>query len=191
MKKIFMAIALLTVTLGMMLSFCSCTLPTAQQQNTEEEVDDGSKAPKPELDLSDAQDNLEDEGYEVQYITDLEEMGNSEMVGITSLLFANDGDEGLNIYVCDTEEMAKYVFEQYRLMVKKQAIDMKYNIEIGKHLKENNKKEFTDSEYEALKDSIDSYEEQYERFEDDEYVVGRSGKKVWFGTKTAIDASKG
>ena len=49
--------------------------------------------------------------------------------------------------------------------------------------------ELTGEEEDYIKEQIKELEKELEEYDD--YVIGRSGKTVWYGTKAAIEASKG
>ena len=139
---------------------------------------------KPELDLDDAQDNLEDEDYSVRYEDDEDNLG----AGVEEYLSAyDDKDNYLRITVYASAKLAKLDYKARKLQIDTQIKETKLEIQQIEYLLENYKKDLDDpSDY---KDQLKDLEKELEQLE--EMVVGKSGKTVWYGTKDAINASKG
>lgn len=129
--------------------------------------------PKPTLNLKKAEKNLEKNDYEVEFLDDedyiLDEYGD-EGYAIEEVLYAeDDGDNYIVIYKFKTARDAKLYFEieDYEKAWSK----------LQKHVL---KKFGDDMEKEERKDLEKDIKES------EEYVCGRSGKYVWFGTKDAV-----
>ena len=143
---------------------------------------------KPNFDLEDAADNLEDEDYYVSYSDDEDELS----VGTVEKLTAYDDDNFLYVTVYATKKLADMAYEELKLELEREEEDLKREINHYKYLIKKFEDELDD------RDKLDYYEEVLEELEDEleelkdsEYVFGQSGKKVWYGTKDAIKDSKG
>ena len=183
MKKTLLRIFALALTLCTVLSLASCF------------------SPKPKRDLEKAEDNLEDEDYIVSYTDDEDKLP----INVVEKLTAKDDDDNeLTVTVYGDYKSARLAYKQLKLQ-KEYTIDSYertidyYEIQV-KMLKNQLKKyddDLKNAEIDALEDSIDEYEDMIKDTKKelkeykDEWVIGRSGKKVWSGTEKAIKASKG
>ena len=139
---------------------------------------------KPELDLDDAQDNLEDEDYSVYYEDDEDNL----QAGMVEMFSAyDDDDNSLYVVVFDSAKLAKIYYKAAKLELDAEIKATKIEIQEIEYLLENYKKDLDDPS--SYKDQLKDLEDELEELE--EMVIGRSGKTVWYGTKDAIDASKG
>ena len=139
---------------------------------------------KPELDLDDAQDNLEDEDYTVYYVDDEDELEAGMVEGLSAY---DEDDNFLYVVVFDSTKLAKIYYKEAKLELDAEIKAIKLEIQEIEYLLENYKKDLDDpSDY---KDQLKDLEDELEELE--EVVLGRSGKTVWRATKDAIDASKG
>ena len=137
----------------------------------------------PETDLEDAKDALEDAGYEVYYDDDIEEPGMEES------LSANDDDEYIRIYRFEKASTAKLYYETLKLEHEYELKRMKAELKLMKHMLSKYEDDLDRSEVKEFEDEIEDLEEDIEEFKD-EYVIGRRGKVVWYGTKQAAKDSK-
>ncbi len=183
MKKTLIRIFALVLTLCTVFSLASCF------------------AAKPEKDLEDAKENLEDANYEVDYVDDEEYLA----VNVEAYLKAdNDKDEQLTVYIYKDIKSAKLAYKQQKAAYEMEmeyaeyAID-KMELEL-KQLKNRLKKYEDDLDSDELDKLEEQIEDKEEAIEDSkeaikeykkEYVIGRSGKMVWYGTDKAIKKSKG
>ena len=156
---------------------------------------------KPNFDLEDAADNLEDEDYTSSSIgIEMYEDDEDKLdIGVVEELNAINDDDYLTVTVYATKKLADMAYdalersheaqlEYYKATIKR----LKYMIK--KFEDELEDREVSWSEYDNM---LEQYEERLEDLEKefkeykDEYVFGQSGKKVWEGTKDAIEDSKG
>ena len=173
MKKWLSAILCIVTVLMCVLVFASC-------------------AAKPELDLETAAENLEDEDYNVQYSDDEDELD----VNVAERLTASksNGDdyddyEYIQITVYKDVKSAKAMYEMLKLQQEVSKKSMKNEIEQLKNKLATYEDDLENEDIDDIEDEIEELEESLERLE--EIVYGRSGKTVWYGTKDAIDATKG
>lgn len=143
---------------------------------------------KPNFDLEEAADNLEDEDYVANFEDDEDELD----VGIVEELTAYSDGDFLYVKVFATKKLADIYYEDLQLGVEREKEDLKRKIEYYKYMIKKFEDELDD------RDELDSYEEKLEDLEDEledlkdsDVVIGQSGKKVWYGTKDAIEDSKG
>ena len=142
-----------------------------------------SCGPKPELDLEDAAENLEDEKYDVTYDDDCDE------AGIEERLSASNKDDYLYVTVYADAKLAKLAYKELQMEMKQEKEYYKLQLEYYEHMVDEYGKELESEEEDYYKEAIKEIEEELEKY--DEYVIGRSGNTVWSGTKTAIEDSKG
>ena len=143
-----------------------------------------SCGPKPELDLENAAENLEDEKYSVDYDDDCDEAGIEEYLRAT-----NGKDDYLYVTVYADAKLAKLAYKELQMEMKQEKEYYKLQLEYYEYMLDEYGKELESEEEDYYKEEIKEYEKYLEEF--DEYVIGRSGNTVWSGTKTAIEDSKG
>ena len=164
MKRILAAILLVVLTLSTVVLLASC-------------------GPKPELDLEDAAENLEDAKYNVIYNDD------SSEAGVEESLRATNKDDFLYVTVYADAKLAKLAYKELQMEMKQEKEYYKLQLEYYEHMVDEYGKELESEEEDYYKEAIKEIEEELEKY--DEYVIGRSGNTVWSGTKTAIEDSKG
>ena len=141
---------------------------------------------RPEMDLEEAKDNLEDEDYRVSYTDDEDDLD----AGYEEMLMASKDDDYLYVVKFGDVKSAKLAYEELKLEREAEIDETKLEIKKIEHLLKKYERDL-DS------DEIDEYEDELKELEDKlddmkkEFVYGRSGKVVWYGTADAIDASKG
>ena len=167
MKKLIVTLLAVAMLLSCLLVFSAC-------------------AAKPEMDLENAAENLEDEDYVVMYIDDEDDLS----ANVKERLQASNDDESLSITVYKDSKSASLAYKRLKLE-RDVAIDY-YNIQIDNY--ENMLKKYEDDledeDVEYYEEKIDELKEDLKEYKD-ENVIGKSGKTVWSGTKTAIKDSKG
>ena len=171
MKKILSSILVFIMLVGCVFTLASCS--------------------RPELDLATAKSNLEAKGFTVILQTNKDYLSE----GIVQKLTAYDGlysDEGqyLNIIVFDNTKTAKIALEEQEIIKKQSKENLEYQIELTEHLLKTYRDELSTSEIADYEDEIKEYEDVLATF-DDEFILGRKGKTIWYGTKLAIEASNG
>lgn len=130
--------------------------------------------PKPNLDFDSAKQNLAENGYRA-HVEDGEEYGGYLGEAIEQRLFAYDEDDNyIYIYEFKDSKAAKLYYEYI-----KEGSDAEY--EFYKRYLKKYGDDLTREEREELEDYIKELED---------WVVGRSGKYVWYGTKDAVNATK-
>ena len=158
--------------------------------------------PKPNFDLKEAENNLEDKDYTVnttEYKHPEDSNGRLERLSATS----EDGESNLEIVIFDNAKLANLYYEEcklereakiyiYEMQIKAQENELK---ELQTLLSKYGK-ELSSSEIDDLGDEIAELLSDIKEAKADlkelknESVVGKSGKKVWAGTKDAIKDSK-
>ena len=193
MKKIIVTLLAAAMLLSCTLAFSACSLFN----------------PQPETDLEEAMENLEDADYEVDYEEEVDEVGISEQLSA----FNEDGDR-ITIIVFEDKKLAELEYDKYKLTekmedemekaaekdAKKHGEDYNQSLVVEKYEEKSDK-----LAYEYAKHMLDKYDdelsdEEIENYEDivdryangePEIIFGKSGKVFWYGTKQAIEDSKG
>ncbi len=166
MKKLLTLFLALVMTFTCALTFSSCG--------------------RPEFDLKDAKKALEREDYSVYQIDDYDD---TETPYIVESLSARNGDDFLYIYIFESSSMAKLYLESIEMQYEHELEEMKLELKTLKKTVKKYEKELDDDVLDKLEDEIDDLEDEIEEGKD-ELVFGRSGKKVWYGTKDAVKDSK-
>ena len=160
---------------------------------------------QPPKDLETAADNFEDADYDVvMYYDDADDI---YIAGVVEYLLARENEkdgETLYIYVFETAKAAKLYYNTLKLgrdheieSIKNSIESYKAQIKYMEYILENCDDDLSKSEIESYEDRIESYEEDIEEMMEEleelkkEYVLGISGKTVWYGTKQAIKDAKG
>ena len=156
---------------------------------------------KPELDLEKAKDALEDEDYTVYYSDDEDDLP----VYAEGVLSASDDDDNY-VYImrfADAKTAKLYYntlkidrdneIAEIKAEIKSLKAEIKASEQVLKKYEDDMKSdeiEDLEDEIEELEDEIKDLEKELEDMKED-YVIGRSGKVVWYGTADAIKDSKG
>ena len=187
MKKFISLLLATMMILGCMLTLSSCFLL--------------KNDPKPELDLEDAQENLEDKDYTVIYKDNEDELPD----GVVEQLEAKNEENGytITITVYKDKDLAELAYkaqklndEMYTKMYKADdasAVRVRYAPKLSKieyqeakHMLENYKRDLDDDEIEKYKKIVDEYENG-----SSDTVYGHSGNVYWYGSKAAVEDSNG
>ena len=164
MKKL-LALALIIVSI---FSFASCSLFAA----------------KPEFDLDDAKDALEDADYTVIYEDDL------DTPGIKEYLRAYDSkDNSLTIIVFEDAKLANLAYQQQKLEFEYDKDELELEIKANEHRLDKYEDDLDSADIDSIEDDIKDMNKELKEMKD--YVIGKSGKTIWYGTKDAIKDSKG
>ena len=163
MKKTIKALVALMLVFCTLFSLTSCSVP--------------------ELDLEDAKENLEDEDYYVNY----DEEGEP---GLEESLSARSGDDFLYVYICESRKIAKLMYQELKLQLDYNIQSTEIEIKSVKHILNKFEDDMSDDEIDEYEDRLDELEDKLELLKK-EYVFGKRGKTVWYGTKNAIEDSKG
>ena len=171
MKKIVTILLAAAMLLSCAVVFSSCAIFT----------------PKPELDLEDAADNLEDADYYVSYTDDEDNLS----VGMEESLSASsdDGDDGLYIVKYADAKSASIAYDEAKMEIDNAKEEIKLSIKKYENILKKYEDDLDSDEIDYYEDLIKDLEDELEEY--DEYVIGKSGKTVWYGTKDAIEDSKG
>ena len=169
MKKIFSALLALVMLMGAVFMLASC-------------------GAKPELDLEEAEKNLKDKDYSVTYVKEYKE---DPSITATLSAYKKDGENSYSLYIYEYESsaMAKLYYKQLQAQKEYSIENLKAEIKMLEKYIDLYEDELKSEKIEKLNDEIKDLEEELEEME--EYVIGRSGKYVWYGDKAAVDASKG
>ena len=167
MKKILAMALAVVMLMGCVLTFASC-------------------GTRPELDIDDAEDNLKEEDY----IVSVNDDPSDPMYKAT--LYASNGDDSLSIYWFDSASVAKLYYQSIKLAEKQQKEELELEIKTLKKVIKLYEDEYKSSELDNLEDELKDLEKKLKDLKSGkDYVYGRSGKVVWYGTKDAIKDSKG
>ena len=168
MKRIFVAVLALAMVLGSILMLASC-------------------GQKPLLILEKAEDHLEDEDYSVSYAK--RDLG----TGVEAYLqaYSDRGNDHLTIIKFEKSSTAKIYYEEIKLEREQELATAELELEYLQKLLKLYEDDLKKSEVHAYEDMIDDLEDEIEELKsDEEYVFGRSGKYVWYGTPDALKDSK-
>ena len=138
---------------------------------------------KPKLNLEKAEEALKDNDYMVSYSDDVDEAGMEEA------LYAYKDDNSLVIIKYAKSSTAKLYYQQMKMELDNEIAALELDIKMAKHMLDKYEKDLDSDEIDELEDEIKELEKELEEYEED-YVVGRSGKYVWYGTAKAVKDSK-
>ena len=142
---------------------------------------------RPELDLDEAEDNLEDEDYYVSYNDDP-----SDPMYKETFSASNDDDDFLYIYKFDSAAIAKLYLKGLKLNEKQEKEQLELEIKMLQKLIKLYDDEYDSDELDELEDELKDLKKELKDLKNKKNVTyGRSGKTVWYGTKSAIKDSKG
>ncbi len=154
---------------------------------------------KPELDLEDAAENLEDKDYLVRYIDDKDELELNEV----ATLYASNDDDFLRVVEYKDAKSAKLAYEEIKMEYDLEIQEIKVEIEaieleikFYEHMLDEYDKDLDSDDIDDLEEEIDDLNDEIKDLEKnlekykEEYSYGRSGKFVWAGTVDAIEDSK-
>ena len=165
MKKILVVLLALAMLVSCVAIFASC-------------------GAKPQLDLEKAKDALEDADYDVSYEDDMSDY----TPYIEEYLEAGDDDDNeITIIRFADTKTAKLYYQSLKLERDYDIDTLKLQIKQAKHQLKKYEDDLSSDEIDALEDEIKELEKELEDMKDD-YIIGRSGKVVWVGTKDAIKA---
>lgn len=145
---------------------------------------------KPELDLDDAKDALEDAEYTVMVEDDKDTL--KEMIpGLVEMLSARDkdGDNTIYIYVFDNAKTAKLFYQQMTVSRDQEIEEKELMIKFYEHILDTYENDLSSDEISEYEDELKELKKDLEESKD-EFCYGRSGKTVWYGTEKAVEATK-
>lgn len=148
----------------------------------------GGQGPKPELDLEEAEKNLDKEDYMVSFSDDKDDFEDTPWIE-ARLSASNDGDF-LYIVVYNDSKMADLAFEEIKAEIANEIDAMKRTIKEYERILSKFEDDLDSDDVDDYEDKIKEIEKELEEYED-EYCYGKSGKTIWYGTKTAVEDSKG
>ena len=169
MKKFITTFLALAMILSCAVVFSSCGIFTA----------------KPELDLEQAAENLEDADYSVSYVDDEDELS----AGVVERLSAYNDDDYLTVTVYGDSKSASIAYKTLKSSFEYYVKEMKLEIQRLENVLNKYDKDLDSDEIDELEDEIKELEKELEELED--IVIGKKGKTVWSGTKAAVEDSKG
>ena len=145
-------------------------------------------APKPELDLEDAAENFEDEKYVVDYVDDEDYLapGQTEKLYV----YTDDYDDELTVIVFEKASTAKLYYKDHKLDMDIEYKELKAQLKFNEHMLKHFEDDMDSDEVDELEDEIKELEKELEDYKEN-YVIGRKGNVVWYGTKSAVEDSKG
>lgn len=169
MKKIVSLILALVMALGCTLALTSC-------------------GDSPELDFNKAKLNLEALDYFVT-VYENEDVLREEYIGANKALYAKKDDEKLYIAEFENSSSAKLYVEKYELELERKIEYAELEIEYYEHLLDEYAGQLDSEDIDDYNDEIKELKKDLEEYENE--VVGRSGNIAWYGTKAAVEASRG
>ena len=157
-------------------------------------------APKPELDLKEAKKALEKEDYTVSY-ADKEDL--EDVPYVEERLSAYNDEDSLMICIYADAKSAELHYKRAKLDRDAAIAEFEQEIEelelelafyeniLDKYEDDLDRDDIKDieDEIEDLMDELEDVEKELKEYKE-EYVIGKSGKTVWYGTKDAIEDSK-
>lgn len=181
MKKL-LALALIVVCI---FAFASCEYIPFLNQNKEEEVNE------PEnifTDIEKAAKRLEkNDDYYVRYSDDKDDINHPGMV---EFLYASGEDEDLAVVVFDNEEFAALYYESMMIEYNSGIASLENEIKVIEFTLENYEDDLDNDEIDEYEDELKELKKELEEMKED-YVVAKSGKTVWVGTKNIIEDAQG
>ena len=189
MKKIITTLLALAMILSCVLVLSSCSISIF--------------APKPELDLEDAAENLEDADYSVSYIDDTDELdvGMEEMLYASEVIDREDFDDEeeyyealdarnyITIVVYSSKKTADIAYQNAKAELDYEIKSTKLEIKSIQHTLDEYEGDLEDEQIEYYEEKLESLEKALDQLNNT--VVGKKGATVWYGTKGAIEDSKG
>ncbi len=168
MKKIISLLLALVMAVGCMLAVTSC-------------------GAEPELDFVVAEANLKLAGYSVNSRVFEDDVERVKTLSASKEI--NDIEDTIVITEYTDSTLAKLALEKQELSfeMEKQAIEL--YIEYYEHLIDEYASSYSAEKLADLKEKLNDYKVNLEMAEN--YVIGRSGNIVYYGTKAAIEATKG
>ena len=163
MKKIISLLLVLVLSIGCTLALTSC----------------GS----PELDFNVAKANLEAAGYDVEF----DEVSYS--FNMIKRLSAEKDDDQIIICEFKDSKSADLALEEYEIQLKQGVEAIELQIEIMEHILEDYADDYKSDEIDEFEDELKELKEQLAIYET--LSLGSSGCFMWYGTKAAVEASKG
>ena len=141
---------------------------------------------KPELDLSVARDNLEDRKYDVEYDRNPEDGCGAVVVQLEAY---GEDDEYICIFEFESNKVAKAVYKTLSTSINAEIASYEAMIELIELVLKEYSDEMTSDEIDEGEDLIKEYKKGMKEIKDN-YVVGISGKYVWYGTPNAVEDTK-
>ena len=138
---------------------------------------------KPRLDLEKAEKALEDNDYYVSYSDDIDEPG------IEESLYAYKDEHTLVIVKFEKSSTAKLYYQQVKMQMEQEIESLEMEIKLTKHMLSKYDDDMDSDEIDDLEDELKDLEKELEEIKED-YVIGKSGKYVWYGDAKAIEDSK-
>ncbi len=173
MKKIITALLIACMLVSCIAVLSSCDLFSSKV--------------KPELDLEDAKNALEDEDYLVVYVDDEDDLD----VGMKESLYAyNDDEDGLYIIVYADSKLATWAYEELKAEYDAEVDELKREIDKLEHILDKYEDDLDSDEVDDYEDEIKDLKKDLKKMEE-EYTFGKSGSTVWYGTANAAEDSKG
>ena len=143
-------------------------------------------APKPNKDLEEAAENLEDEKYMVTYTDDEDELE----VNVAEKLYATDGkDNYLSVTIYNDSKSASLAYKEMKMQYDAEIDEIKLEIKNYENMIKKYEDDLDNDDIDDYEDEIKELEKELEEAKD--FVFGKSGKMVYAGTKDAIKDSKG
>ena len=174
MKKILAALLALMMVVACVATLASC----------------GKAVP---ADYEDAKKALEDAEYQVM-ASDEEEYqkpGVKAYIRAYKAVDPEDEDSDIDsvyIYYCENADMAKQLYKKFNLQLE-QAIDtMELEIAEAELILEKYADDLEDEAKTELEEELEEMKEELDSYKND-YVVGKKGTTVWYGTKAAAEVA--
>ena len=140
---------------------------------------------KPELDIGKAEDALEDEDYSVTVVDDEDMLS----PGMVERLYAYNDDDTLVIVEFENSKTATLFYKSKKLDIEQEIEALKLEIKYLEHILDEYSRDIDRDDEDDYKDELKDLKKELSELQD-EYVVGKSGKIVYYGTKDAVEDSK-
>ncbi len=134
-----------------------------------------------------AEDNLEDEDYEIEISKD----ENFEGIPIEKSIRAYnyDTDDYIQISVFEKSSSAKLAYNMIKSMYDTELKELENDKKLLEHLLKEYEDDLSSSEIDDIEDEIKDIKDEIEEMKE-EFEFGRSGKTVWYGTVDAVKDAK-
>lgn len=139
--------------------------------------------PKPELDIDDAQEALEDEDY---YVNVSEKYLDPEYEAILS---ASKDDDSLTIIWFNDKDTAKIYFDSIKINHENEIKSMELQMKMIENKLDKYEDDLDSDEIDDLEDELKELKKELKDYKED-YAYGIDGKVVWYGTADAVKDSK-
>lgn len=139
--------------------------------------------PKPPKDLEQVAKDLEDsDDYYASWTNDEDEIDDPSVV---ERLYVRSEDDNLIVIVFESTKAAKLYYKSLEISYNAEIDSTKNQIKMMEYTLKHYEDKLSSDEIDELEDEIKELTEELEEMKDD-FVLGRSGKRVWYGSKEIL-----